>query len=395
VISVAGQPRAEDSIPPAFWYRRRLLGPTRGRVFSALAWPGIGCSRRLLAALLLLSVALLSACSGPWLSWIATPTPSAPPTMATATPTATATLPSPTPTSTATATPSATPTITPSPTATPLPLTMRVSLGSSQVQQGRAFVVTAIANQPCVVLGQIEERQIQFVSRDGMTHIAFVGVRALAALDEQALSVIATTADGRGLTLDTSISVVSGNHERETIPLTPSLSALLDPAITEPELLRVAEVYARFTPAVSWQGAFDWPLQGPITSYFGTQRWYGNVLQSYHGGIDIDGETGDEVRAPAGGVVALADALKVRGNAVIIDHGAGILSGYYHLEQLDVEEGQVIERGTRLGTVGSTGLSTGSHLHWELRVSGVAVDAAQWTQMALLPENPGDHKEVP
>ncbi|MBN1402108.1 MAG: M23 family metallopeptidase [Anaerolineae bacterium] len=338
--------------------------------------------------LLSVSVALLSGCGGPWGGWFATATPTTTPTIATATATATATVPSPTPT--ATATPTATPTVTPSPTATPLPLTARIALGSSQVAQGRTFVVMAITNQPCVVLGQIEERQAQCVSRDGLTHIAFVGVSALAALGEQALSISATTADGRSLTLETSISIVAGNYGRETIPLTPSLTALLDPSIAEPELRHVTEVYARFTPAVSWQGPFDWPLKGPITSYFGTRRWYGNILQSYHAGVDIDGEAGDEVLAPAGGVVALAEALKVRGNVVIIDHGVGVLSGYYHLDRIDVEEGQIIEPGTRLGTVGSTGLSTGSHLHWELRVSGIAVDAAQWTETALLPDDFGE-----
>jgi murein DD-endopeptidase MepM/ murein hydrolase activator NlpD len=86
------------------------------------------------------------------------------------------------------------------------------------------------------------------------------------------------------------------------------------------------------------------------------------------------------VVAAAAGVVALAEPLAVRGNAVIIDHGAGVLSGYYHLDRIVVNAGQTVAQGELIGEVGSTGLSTGSHLHWELRVGGVAVLPSEWVE---------------
>jgi murein DD-endopeptidase MepM/ murein hydrolase activator NlpD len=70
----------------------------------------------------------------------------------------------------------------------------------------------------------------------------------------------------------------------------------------------------------------------------------------------------------------------VRGNAVVVDHGRGVMSGYWHLAQIQVSEGQMLEPGDVLGLVGSTGLSTGSHLHWELRVMGIPVDPLQWVR---------------
>jgi murein DD-endopeptidase MepM/ murein hydrolase activator NlpD len=79
-------------------------------------------------------------------------------------------------------------------------------------------------------------------------------------------------------------------------------------------------------------------------------------------------------------VVVLAEPLFVRGNAVVLDHGRGVFTGYWHLQKLEVKAGDRVVAGQMLGEVGSTGLSTGPHLHWEMRVRGVAVDPLQWTE---------------
>jgi murein DD-endopeptidase MepM/ murein hydrolase activator NlpD len=81
--------------------------------------------------------------------------------------------------------------------------------------------------------------------------------------------------------------------------------------------------------------------------------------------------------------VALAEELTVRGKVVIIDHGLGVYSSYYHLSEITVQVGQNVEPGDPIGKVGSTGLSTGCHLHWEIRVGGVYVDPLQWTQQVF------------
>ena len=76
----------------------------------------------------------------------------------------------------------------------------------------------------------------------------------------------------------------------------------------------------------------------------------------------------------------MAEALQVRGMAVIVDHGRGVTSGYWHLSQVNVVEGQMVDPGAVLGLVGNTGLSTGAHLHWEMRVMGIPVDPLQWVR---------------
>lgn len=251
------------------------------------------------------------------------------------------------------------------------------------VIQGHTSIVRVSTYPSSTVVGTIQDRQLQFVSQDGFQHVALLGVRALAEPGSQPLRVTIHADDGQQITLNTSLSVLPGDYADETIYLSSSVAKLLDPEITEPELRRLAEVYGAFTPEIRWEGAFEWPVVGRITSRFGTRRKYGSVAGGSHSGIDISGSTGDVVRAPAGGIVVLAEALQVRGNVVILDHGAGVLTGYYHLSSISVEVGQSVERGMPLGAIGSTGLSTGSHLHWELRVGGVAVDATEWTERSF------------
>jgi murein DD-endopeptidase MepM/ murein hydrolase activator NlpD len=89
------------------------------------------------------------------------------------------------------------------------------------------------------------------------------------------------------------------------------------------------------------------------------------------------------VLSPAKGRVVLAEPLQVRGNAVILDHGRGVMTGYWHLSRIDVSVGQEVEAGDLLGLVGNTGLSTGAHLHWEVRVMGIQVDPLQWVREYL------------
>jgi murein DD-endopeptidase MepM/ murein hydrolase activator NlpD len=96
--------------------------------------------------------------------------------------------------------------------------------------------------------------------------------------------------------------------------------------------------------------------------------------------MDYDAEGGAPIYAPAAGIVVMAEPLEVRGNVVILDHGLGVFTGFWHLSRIDVTPGQTVERGAVVGLVGNTGLSTGPHLHWEMRVRGVPVDPLQWTQ---------------
>jgi murein DD-endopeptidase MepM/ murein hydrolase activator NlpD len=123
-----------------------------------------------------------------------------------------------------------------------------------------------------------------------------------------------------------------------------------------------------------------------VTSNFGTRRLYrypSTQFYGYHEGTDFNGRIGSPVYAPAAGVVVLAEPLYLRGNALVIDHGWGVYTGYWHLSQIDVEVGQRVAPGEQIALVGSTGRSTGAHLHWDLWVNGTNVGALQWTEQVF------------
>ncbi|MFZ0545003.1 MAG: M23 family metallopeptidase, partial [Candidatus Promineifilaceae bacterium] len=104
----------------------------------------------------------------------------------------------------------------------------------------------------------------------------------------------------------------------------------------------------------------------------------GGPYTTYHEGVDFSAFGGTPVYAPAAGTVVIAERLDVRGGAVIIDHGLGVYSGFYHMSEVIAQTGQIVAPGDLIGKVGSTGLSTGNHLHWDLLVSGIWVDALAW-----------------
>jgi murein DD-endopeptidase MepM/ murein hydrolase activator NlpD len=123
-------------------------------------------------------------------------------------------------------------------------------------------------------------------------------------------------------------------------------------------------------------GTFSWPVTGTITSPFG---WRSNPFggaPDFHPGLDIAAPTGTTVTAAAGGTVIMAQWYGGYGNYISIDHGGGYSTGYGHLSAIYVANGQTVSRGQAIGAVGSTGASTGPHLHFEVRINGKAVDPA-------------------
>jgi len=153
---------------------------------------------------------------------------------------------------------------------------------------------------------------------------------------------------------------------------------------TELELNRVAEFKKLVTPEQYWNGAFVRPNRGWVSTVFGVRRYYNGEFAEdyYHKGVDYAAGTGSPVVAPANGTVALvgkeSEGFHVHGNTIGIDHGQGVLSIFLHLNNINVQEGERVTAGQKIGTVGSTGASTGPHLHWGLYVNGQAIDPSPW-----------------
>jgi murein DD-endopeptidase MepM/ murein hydrolase activator NlpD len=135
-----------------------------------------------------------------------------------------------------------------------------------------------------------------------------------------------------------------------------------------------AEIAARQVQGGSNPGVLAWPVPGPMTSAFGYRIHPITGTSRLHAGIDLNGSTGDPIRAAGGGTVILAEWYGGYGNAVVIDHGGGLSTLYAHQSSLNVSRGQSVSQGDVVGWVGSTGFSTGPHLHFETREYGTPVD---------------------
>jgi murein DD-endopeptidase MepM/ murein hydrolase activator NlpD len=179
-------------------------------------------------------------------------------------------------------------------------------------------------------------------------------------------------------------SIAAGAFLSANIPAEAAQPILSHPIEVNAETARLDEIFGTVTPAL-WtpRDRFRLPLEHdfPHTSPYGSRRTYGDSPTiTAHAGEDFGAAAGTPVFAPAAGTVVLAERLFVRGNAVILDHGGGVYTGYWHLSESDVKPGERVVPGQRLGAVGSTGLSTGAHLHWEMEVGGAPVDPLQWVE---------------
>lgn len=128
---------------------------------------------------------------------------------------------------------------------------------------------------------------------------------------------------------------------------------------------------------------FRLPTQGPLSSPFGLKRFFNKKPRDPHGGLDIAAPSGAAITAPAAGTVMGVGEYFFNGNAVFIDHGQGLITGYFHMSRIDAHDGQLVQKGDRLGAVGATGRVTGPHLHWNVYLNGTKVDPALFVARQL------------
>lgn len=188
------------------------------------------------------------------------------------------------------------------------------------------------------------------------------------------------------------VSVGPREFRREEIPLNAAMTELRatpDPAKVEEALELFALLGSFDLEAFFHATQFVMPVTGARrTSEFGDRRLFryidGSSAQAIHNGLDLAAPVGTPILAAGDGEIVFAAPRIVTGNSVVIEHLPGVYSLYYHLEEIDVEEGELVEQGSQIGTLGSTGLSTGPHLHWEVRVAGVAVDPEAFVRRPIL-----------
>ena len=142
------------------------------------------------------------------------------------------------------------------------------------------------------------------------------------------------------------------------------------------------KLWGASTIAPFWDAPFIMPLESEVTGTFGRRSIINDQPRSPHSGVDMRGKKGTPVKASNDGLIVLTGDHFFTGNTVVIDHGAGIMSMYFHLDKINVKKGDKISRGEVLGAVGSTGRSTAPHLHWGVRVYGQRVDPVNLVEIS-------------
>lgn len=201
--------------------------------------------------------------------------------------------------------------------------------------------------------------------------IAFIPVDYYASAGEQNISWI-TPAFTRPLPLHVSLA----EYPTETLNVDPSKVTPPPEALERIALekAQATEIYGRFTPIRYWDKPFIRPIESDTTSAYGSARTYNGSLKSYHGGIDFRALTPTKIHASNDGIVVLVQERYYSGGTIIIDHGEGLYTCYFHLSRFDVELGSRVTREQIIGLSGASGRITGPHLHFGIMVQGIQAD---------------------
>lgn len=181
------------------------------------------------------------------------------------------------------------------------------------------------------------------------------------------------------------VQVESGNYGIQYITVPETLSHLLVPEVRANEEALLADIFTQVSKR-QWQGLFQYPIENsPVSAGYGDARSYNDgPIEIFHTGIDFAGPIGTPIHSVAQGTVVYSDTLPLHGSTIIVDHGLGVMTAYYHLSKSHVQVGEQVAPGQIIAEGGSTGLSSGPHLHWDLRVNNVPVNGFQWIETDLV-----------
>lgn len=172
------------------------------------------------------------------------------------------------------------------------------------------------------------------------------------------------------------LKVIDGKYKSEVINVVKTKFKPIPSRVsrTKKEYAQAMKVYNSISKDILWNEDFIYPLNSKITSNFGTKRVYNGKLKSYHSGTDFRAKIGMPIIASNSGIIKISQNRFYSGNSIVIDHGQGVYSCYFHLSKMNYKVGDFIKKGAVLGLSGDTGRVTGPHLHFSFRINGIQVD---------------------
>lgn len=271
--------------------------------------------------------------------------------------------------------------------------TLQAALVSSvhdhKVQQGRCLHVQIQVNKPHVQASiKAVNHQYPFFpkSLNSLVYEAFVPLECEQLAQEYPFAVEVKDYVGNSVMLEDKFQVLPVPFKKKILHVQNNKlkSELEYTSLQERDLEQALERLAKSSVKEKlWKGAFDVPiLMTGVSTEFGVIRTSQERGRTVHKALDLTATPKAVVWAAQDGVVVLKDRFTHSGNTVVVDHGHGVLSLYFHLHDFaDIEVGQKLKKGNPVGRMGMTGFANGHHLHWEIRVNNIAVDPMQWTEL--------------
>jgi len=255
-----------------------------------------------------------------------------------------------------------------------------IYISPESVYQGRTFTIKTSKGAFTSGQARFMGKNIPFYSgKDGLSTI--IGVSASAPTGPQTINISAENIFGETEVYTTEIYVRPYKFLAEKLVFPPQKTGKLTTKKIASDQEELEKVLCNWTQDRLWEGKFIVPVKGRTTSPFGAYRLYNGKHLGDHRGADIGGNpAGTPIKATNSGVVAFAKPLPAYGSVVVIDHGQGIHSIYMHLSKTLVKIGQLVKKGGIIGRVGSTGISTGPHLHWGISIHDTRVDPMAWAK---------------
>jgi murein DD-endopeptidase MepM/ murein hydrolase activator NlpD len=245
------------------------------------------------------------------------------------------------------------------------------ALSPAGIKPGDVFVLT-VSEVPSqeVPVAVVEGARLHFTAcGEG----CFVALGAMDVESAPGIRHLEVRVGGESRNLALLVKRVRFPEERITLPKEKVFLSPEDRARAEEEAARLRALFGVVSER-SWEGAFLMPLENPVSTPFGVRRVMNKTKRNVHRGIDIRGKTGDNIKASNSGRVVLAEELLYGGHTVVVDHGQGVFTMYMHLSESVVKEGDPVGKGDTVGLVGSSGRSSGPHLHFGVKVGGVSAN---------------------
>ena len=267
---------------------------------------------------------------------------------------------------------------------TPPALTITPLVAAQRLRAGQVAALRVSTSEPAELRAEWQGTPLPLLTTSDASgaQLALLAFPVTATAGATTLSVSGRDPAGNSASQQTDLTVDAVTVPRQNLLVPAALAELATGPVARDESARLAALTSSVRPERLWSGEFRTPVAGPRTTGFGDRRDYADGHVASHSGYDVAAPERTPVLASAAGVVAHAGTYPQRGATLILDHGWGIYTLYAHLSETRVAEGQIVAQGQAVGLVGSTGLSTGPHLHWEVRLRGVPVDPDAWLALS-------------